>query len=118
MKIHEEILRAIERCQPQQVVVESLFYANNVKSALRLGHVRGVSLLAGVERGLPIFEYAPLEVKQAVVGYGRADKKQVQKMVALLLEMDAPPEPHDAADALAIALCHAHRLTFTKKIQG
>ena len=117
-RIHEEIILTIERCRPQQVVVESLFYATNVKSALRLGHVRGVSLLAGVERGLPLFEYAPLEVKQAVVGYGRADKEQVQKMVAFLLEMDAPPEPHDAADALAIALCHAHQLRFAEKVQG
>jgi crossover junction endodeoxyribonuclease RuvC len=98
------------------VVVENLFYASNVKSALRLGHVRGVAILAGVLRGIPIHEYAPLEVKQAVVGYGRADKEQVQRMVAMLLALNAPPEPHDAADALAVALCHANQMRFAQKV--
>ena len=106
--IHDGILDVVDEWGPDQMVVESLFYATNVKSALKLGHVRGVALLASVERGLPVHEYAPLEVKQAVVGYGRADKQQVQKMVAVLLGLDTPPEPHDAADALAIAICHAH----------
>jgi crossover junction endodeoxyribonuclease RuvC len=113
--IHQELLKVIERCRPDRVVVENLFYAANVKSALRLGHVRGVTLLAGVSRGLPVHEYTPLEVKQAVVGYGRADKTQVQKMVKLLLGLDELPEPHDAADALAIALCEAHRLRFAER---
>ncbi|MGH9334752.1 MAG: crossover junction endodeoxyribonuclease RuvC, partial [Vicinamibacteria bacterium] len=101
---------------PHEVVVENLFYATNVKSALRLGHVRGVALLAGVGRGLAVFEYSPLEVKQAVVGYGRADKWQVQKMVALLLGLAQPPEPDDVADALAAALCHAHQIRFQRKV--
>jgi crossover junction endodeoxyribonuclease RuvC len=114
--IHEGIVEVVERFSPDQVVVEDLFYATNVKSALRLGHVRGVVLLAGVARGIPLFEYAPLEIKQAVVGYGRADKAQVQRMVALLLGLDEPPEPHDVADALAAALCHAHRLRFAEKV--
>lgn len=114
--IHESLTEIVDRCRPDQMVVESLFYASNVKSALRLGHVRGVTLLAGVTRGIPIHEYAPLEVKQAVVGYGRADKEQVQKMVAMLLSMEALPEPHDAADALAVALCHANQLRFAKKL--
>jgi len=99
-------------------VVESLFYAVNVKSALKLGHVRGVALLSAVERGLPVHEYAPLEVKQAVVGYGRADKNQVQRMVAVILSLDAPPASHDAADALAIAICHANQLRFHAKVQS
>lgn len=116
--IHTELLTIIERCRPERVVVENLFYAANVKSALRLGHVRGVTLLAGVSKGLPVFEYSPLEVKQAVVGYGRADKEQVQKMVMVLLQLDAPPQPHDAADALAVALCDAHRLRFTERVAG
>ena len=115
--IHDGILEVMDEWGPDQMVVESLFYATNVKSALKLGHVRGVALLASVERGLPVHEYAPLEVKQAVVGYGRADKQQVQKMVAVLLGLDTPPEPHDAADALAIAICHAHQLRFHAKVQ-
>ena len=78
--------------------------------------MRGVTLLAGVSQGLPVFEYSPLEVKQAVVGYGRADKQQVQRMVMLLLELEEPPEPHDAADALAVALCDAHRLRFAERV--
>ena len=116
--IHTELLKVIERCRPQRLVVENLFFAANVKTALRLGHVRGVTLLAGVSRGLPVFEYSPLEVKQAVVGYGRADKEQVQKMVMLLLHLDELPEPHDAADALAVALCDAHRLRFAQRVAG
>jgi crossover junction endodeoxyribonuclease RuvC len=116
--IHERIAEVVERSSPDQVVVEDLFYATNVKSALRLGHVRGVVLLAGVSRGIPLFEYAPLEIKQAVVGYGRADKEQVQRMVALLLGLDEPPEPHDTADALAAAICHAHRLRFAEKVSS
>lgn len=114
--IHEKLVEVVERVSPDEVVVEDLFYATNVKSALKLGHVRGVVILAAVLRGIPVREYAPLEVKQAVVGYGRADKWQVQKMVATLLELDAPPEPHDAADALAAAICHAHQLRFSEKV--
>lgn len=115
--IYRGILEVMDASEPDHLVVESLFYASNVKSALKLGHVRGVALLAGVERGLPVHEYAPLEVKQAVVGYGRADKYQVQRMVAVLLELPKPPEPHDAADALAVAICHAHQLRFHAKVR-
>jgi crossover junction endodeoxyribonuclease RuvC len=115
--IHDGILEVMDEWGPDQMAVESLFYATNVKSALKLGHARGVALLAAVERGLGVHEYAPLEVKQAVVGYGRADKRQVQRMVAVLLELENPPEPHDAADALAIAICHAHQIRFHAKVQ-
>jgi crossover junction endodeoxyribonuclease RuvC len=90
------------------VAIESLFYAANVRSALTLGHVRGVAVLAAVESGCAVAEYTPAEVKRAVVGYGRAEKNQVQQMVKLLLGLDAPPSPHDAADALAVAICHLH----------
>lgn len=114
--IHQRIVEVLDRSRPEGVVVENLFYATNVKSALRLGHVRGVTLIAGVARGLSVFEYSPLEVKQAVVGYGRADKQQVQKMVALLLGLREPPEPDDVADALAVALCHAHRMRYLEKV--
>ena len=115
--IHSELVKVIADCRPDRMAVENLFYAANVKSALKLGHVRGVAIIAGVSQGLPIDEYSPLEIKQAVVGYGRADKRQVQKMVALLLGLDVPPEPHDAADALAVALCHAHRFRFQQKVE-
>jgi crossover junction endodeoxyribonuclease RuvC len=116
--IYQGILEVMDACAPERMVVESLFFATNVKSALKLGHVRGVVLLAGVERGLPVHEYSPLEVKQSVVGYGRADKQQVQKMVAMLLTLDAVPEPHDASDALAVALCHANQMRFQAKVQA
>lgn len=115
--IHTELLKVIADCRPDRMVVENLFYAANVKSALKLGHVRGIAILAGVSQGIPIDEYSPLEIKQAVVGYGRAGKGQVQRMVGLLLGLDAPPEPHDAADALAVALCHAHRSRFQQKVE-
>jgi crossover junction endodeoxyribonuclease RuvC len=80
----------------------------NVRSALKLGHARGVAMLAAVEHGVPLVEYTPAEIKRAVVGYGRAEKPQVQQMIKLLLGLDAAPEPHDAADALAVAICHVH----------
>jgi crossover junction endodeoxyribonuclease RuvC len=118
LHIHTELVKVIEKCRPDRVAVENLFYAANVKSALKLGHVRGIALLAGISQGLPVDEYSPLEIKQAIVGYGRADKHQVQNMVALLLGLDSPPEPHDAADALAVALCLAHRIRFDEKIKA
>jgi crossover junction endodeoxyribonuclease RuvC len=89
-------------------VVENLFYASNARSALKLGHARGVAILAAVEAGCEVVEYAPAEVKRAIVGYGRADKRQVQQMIKLLLGLDRVPSPHDAADALAVAICHVH----------
>ena len=90
------------------MAIEDIFYARNVRSALRLGHARGVALLAACEANLPIAEYAPAEIKRAVVGYGRAEKSQVQQMVKLLLGLDEAPAPHDAADALAVAISHPH----------
>ena len=89
-------------------MVENLFYATNARSALKLGHARGVAILAAVEAGCQVLEYSPAEVKRAVVGYGRADKRQVQQMIKLLLGLDKVPSPHDAADALAVAICHVH----------
>ena len=107
-RIHHRLTLLIKECQPASVAIENLFFSVNVRSALKLGHARGVAMLAAVEAGLPVFEYTPAEVKRAVVGYGRADKPQVQQMVRLLLGLDAVPTPHDAADALAIAICHVH----------
>ena len=94
--------------QPQLAAIEDVFYAVNVKSALMLGQVRGVAMLAAAVAGLPVCEYAPLAIKSAVVGYGRAEKSQVQQMVTRLLRLPELPEPPDVADALAIAICHLH----------
>lgn len=107
-QVFRELTRELVLWRPDAVAVEGVFYAANAKSALKLGEVRGVALLAAAALGLPVAEYAPLSVKSSVVGYGLAKKEQVQFMVARLLELDAPPEPADAADALAIAICHIH----------
>jgi crossover junction endodeoxyribonuclease RuvC len=106
--IHSGITRIINDFDPEVAAFESLFYATNIQSALKLGHVRGVSIVAAAEARLPVFEYSPLEVKSAVTGYGRAEKPQVQQMVRELLKLQAAPEPFDASDALAVAICHVH----------
>jgi crossover junction endodeoxyribonuclease RuvC len=107
-QIFTELREIIERHQPDTVAIEDVFYAVNVKSALKLGQVRGVAMLAAASCGLQVAEYAPLSIKSAVVGYGKADKSQVQQMVTRLLRLEAAPEPQDASDALAIAICHLH----------
>jgi crossover junction endodeoxyribonuclease RuvC len=106
--VFAELCALMELHRPDAVAVEEVFYSVNVKSALKLGHVRGVALLAAATNRLPVAEYAPLAIKSAVVGYGLAQKEQVQFMVARLLNLDRMPESADAADALAIAICHAH----------
>ena len=98
----------IQKHQPEQVAIEDVFYAVNVKSALKLGQVRGVAMLAASSAGLEVAEYSPLTIKSAVVGYGKAEKVQVQHMVTRLLNLAEIPQPPDAADALAIAICHLH----------
>ena len=98
----------IREHQPDNVAIEDVFYALNVKSALKLGQVRGVAMLAASTAGLDVSEYAPLTIKSAVVGYGKAEKQQVQHMVTRLLNLAEVPQPADAADALAIAICHLH----------
>jgi crossover junction endodeoxyribonuclease RuvC len=108
LDIHVRLTALLGECRPDFVAVENLFYATNVRSALKLGHARGVAMLAAVEAGVPVHEYTPAEIKRAVVGYGRAEKHQVQHMVKLLLGLPAVPSPHDAADALAVAICHVH----------
>ncbi len=107
-KIYEELEKIIDNYRPQVVVIEDIFVSKNIKSALKLGHARGVAILVAMNAGLAVFEYAPLEVKQAVVGNGKADKKQVQMMVKALLDLPKVPHPADAADALATAICHIH----------
>src|SRR5207244_11476481 len=104
------LTRLVQKYRPDCVAIENLFHAMNARSALKLGHARGVAMLAAVEAGVPIVEYTPAEVKQAVVGYGRAEKSQVQSMIQLLLGLEMPPTPYDASDALAIAICHVHRM--------
>ena len=106
-KVFAELSRIMREHQPAIVAIEDVFYAANAKTALKLGHVRGVAMLAAAAARLPVAEYAPLAIKSAVVGYGRAEKHQVQMMVARLLKLASLPEP-DAADALAIAICHLH----------
>jgi|CXWL01.1.fsa_nt_gi crossover junction endodeoxyribonuclease RuvC len=109
-RIHRELATLLAVHAPDCVAIENLFHAANVRSALKLGHARGVAMLAAVEAGCPVVEYTPAEIKLAVVGYGRAEKRQVQQMIKLLLGLAAPPSPHDAADALAVALCHVHSM--------
>ena len=106
--IHEGLVALIRECRPDCAAIENLFHAANVRSALKLGHARGVAMLAAVESGLTIAEYSPAEIKRALVGYGRAEKHQVAEMIRLLLHLDVVPTPHDASDALAVAICHLH----------
>ena len=108
--IHSQLTTLLSECRPDGVAVESLFHAVNARSALQLGHARGVALLAATQARVPIAEYSPAEVKRAVVGYGRAEKPQVADMIRLLLGLDAVPEPLDVTDALAVAICHLHTL--------
>jgi crossover junction endodeoxyribonuclease RuvC len=110
LNIYNGLTELLDREPADVVAVEEVFYAANVQSALKLGHARGVVLLVAAQRRLPLFEYSPLEVKRGIVGYGRAEKAQVQSMVGFVLHMPEIPTPHDAADALAVAVCHAHRM--------
>lgn len=115
-KIYRELCRLIEEFQPEAVAVEQVFLARNPASALKLGHARGVALLAGINAGLPVSEYSALQVKSAVVGYGRAGKHQIQQMTKTLLNLPEIAQ-EDAADALAVAICHAHSHPLRQKVQ-
>jgi crossover junction endodeoxyribonuclease RuvC len=107
-RIFTRLGELISEFRPDEVAIEDVFYALNVKSALKLGQVRGVAMLAAAAAGLQVSEYSPLTIKSSVVGYGRAEKPQVQAMVTRLLDLPSAPEPMDASDALAIAICHLH----------
>jgi crossover junction endodeoxyribonuclease RuvC len=107
-RIYRQLQEIISEHRPDRVAIEDVFYAVNVKSALKLGQVRGVAMLVAASAGLEVAEYSPLSIKSAVVGYGKAEKHQVQQMVTRLLKLNQVPEPADAADALAIAICHLH----------
>ena len=116
-KIYRGVCQLLEQATPDEVAIEELYFNTNATTAISVGQARGVIMLAAAQKGLPIGEYTPLQVKQAMVGYGRADKKQIQYMVTSFLKLPSPPKPDDAADALAIAICHAHYNT-TKVLRG
>ena len=106
--LYRGLCQIITTHRPTEVAVETLFFNQNARSALAVGQARGVALLAAAEADLPVFEYTPLAVKHAVLNYGRGTKEQVQEMVRILLNLPSPPEPDDAADAVAVAICHHH----------
>lgn len=106
--IYRELTALLAEHRPECVAIENIFHAVNARSALKLGHARGVAMLAAIEAGVTVVEYTPAEIKRAVVGYGRAEKPQVAQMVKMLLGLDTIPKPHDATDALAVAICHLH----------
>ncbi len=108
MKLYSELSDVIERYRPDEASVEELYFNDNAKTAIMVGEARGVALLACEASGISISEYTPLEIKQALVGYGRAEKKQVQHMVKTILNLEKVPKPDDTADALAAAICHGH----------
>ncbi len=113
--IHDNLAEIIKRYSPDVAAIENLFFAENAKSALKLGQVRGAAILAAANSKVEVAEYTPLEIKQAVAGYGRADKGQIQDMVAVLLNLNEAPHPLDASDALAIAICHINTSAFKLK---
>ncbi|MCK9477903.1 MAG: crossover junction endodeoxyribonuclease RuvC [Firmicutes bacterium] len=106
--IYDDMSYIIEKYKPTEIAIEELFFNTNVKTAVNVGQARGVLILSAANKNIPAYEYTPLQVKQAVVGYGRADKAQVQYMVKAILSLNEIPKPDDTADALAIAICHAH----------
>jgi len=116
--LYRELQTIIHAYQPAEASVEELFFARNVRTALSVGHARGVILLALADAGLTAYGYTPLQVKKAITGYGRAGKEQMQQMVRLLLRLESIPQPDDAADALAVAICHAHSSSLTARLSG
>jgi crossover junction endodeoxyribonuclease RuvC len=115
-QIYRELCALLERYRPEAAAIEELFFGKNVNTAIMVGQARGVALLALAQAGIPIHEYKPSEVKQAVAGYGGADKKQMQEMVRLTLRLEKVPRPDDAADALAIAICHSYTAPMLRRI--
>lgn len=115
--IYRQLRTLIEGQRPTAVAVEEIFFSRNVRTALTVGQARGVALLAAAESDLLVYEYTPLQVKQAVAGYGRAAKEQIQYMVRMLLNLDFVPQPDDAADAIAVAICHIHSAHLTALLE-
>lgn len=116
-RIYDGLSEAVRTWQPEAVSVERVFFAENARTALTLGHARGVALLTVAHAALPLMEYTAVEIKQAVAGYGHAAKPQMQRMVQTLLRMDELPQPADAADALAAAICHLHTQSFQRRVR-
>jgi crossover junction endodeoxyribonuclease RuvC len=114
--LHEATTELIETYRPDVLAIEQLFFARNVTTAIAVGQARGVVLLAAAQAGIGVAEYSPSEVKFAVAGYGKAEKRQMQEMVRIILNLDHAPQPDDAADALAIALCHAQTAPFAARV--
>ncbi|SDE59977.1 Holliday junction endonuclease RuvC [Paenibacillus sp. UNCCL117] len=117
-QVFDALVQLIDKYKPDAVAIEKLFFNRNVTTAMTVSQARGVLMLAAVQKGLPIAEYTPLQVKQAIVGYGKAEKKQVQEMVKMFLHLSAVPKPDDVADALAVAICHAHSSALQSKLNG
>jgi crossover junction endodeoxyribonuclease RuvC len=117
-QVYDSAVRLLETYKPDAVAIEQLFFNRNVTTAFTVGQARGVLILAAVQKGIPVAEYTPMQVKQAIVGYGKAEKKQVQEMVRMFLKLSAIPKPDDVADALAVAVCHAHSSTLLDKLRG
>lgn len=114
--LHDAVTKLLDQHHPDDLAVEQLFFARNVTTAIAVGQARGVVLLAAAQKGIPVAEYSPSEIKNAIVGYGKADKRQIQEMVRILLGLPEVPQPDDAADALAVALCHAQTRQFTSRL--
>jgi crossover junction endodeoxyribonuclease RuvC len=116
LHVYEGMLQLIDKYKPDAVALEKLFFNRNVTTAMSVSQARGVLVLAAKQRNLPIGEYTPMQVKQAIVGYGKAEKKQVQEMVRMFLKLQVVPKPDDVADALAVAICHAHSYGLNSKL--
>ncbi|HHY50415.1 MAG TPA: crossover junction endodeoxyribonuclease RuvC [Alphaproteobacteria bacterium] len=116
MRLYDELRQLVRAFKPDAAAIEELFFGKNVNTAITVGQARGVALLALAQAGLPVSEYKPSEVKQAVAGYGGADKRQMQEMVKLTLNLDRAPRPDDAADAVAIAICHSYTAPMLHKL--
>ena len=116
-QLYDGYMSIIEKYKPEAVSIEELFYNKNVKTAIAVAEARGVHLLAAVNSGVPLYEYTPLQIKQGLVGYGRAEKRQMQEMIKIILKLDEIPKPDDVADGLAAAVCHAHSLKFADKFR-
>ena len=117
-QIHTDMLELLDMFKPDAIAIEELFFNTNLTTGISVAHGRGVIILAGEERGVPMYEYTPLQIKQAVAGYGRAEKKQVMDMVRRLLGMDKTAKPDDASDALAVAICHSRYINSLLNIEG
>lgn len=115
-KIYDDLNVIIDKYKPEAISVEELFFNQNIKTGINVAQARGIVLVVGCKRGIPTYEYTPLQVKQAVTGYGRADKVQVQKMVQSILKVDKLPKLDDITDSMAIGICHAHSQKFAIKL--